>query len=231
VAAPIVIVGGFLTDPPRYRRLGLLLHELSGRPVFVASISLPDWLWATAQDDFTGLLRKLSGTVSAVLRQTGAARVEIVAHSMGGLLSRLYLGDQPYGPHKVAFAGYQRVTRLVTVGTPHQSQRAGRQAGLNQVRWVMQRYPGAYWPSVEYVTVMGSGIVGRPAGSLAERAAYAGYTLFDGRGDQVGDGVVPLSCGMLEGARQIELPDVHHGPRALRPWYGEDAETLLRWWS
>lgn len=230
-APPILIVGGFLTDPIRYEQFGLALGNVSASPVFVAPIGLPDWLWASLQDDFSGLLRRFAGTVKSVLRQTNAARLTIVGHSAGGILARLFMGDQPYGPQQIAYAGHRVVNQLVTVGTPHSTVRSGRQGGLNQVAWVMQRYPGAYWPDVEYVTVMGTGIEGHSSGTFAARAAFASYRLFDGRGDQVGDGIVPLSCGLLEGARHILLPDVHHGPRAFRPWYGENEAVIRRWWN
>lgn len=228
---PVVIVGGYLTEPGRYERLGIGLGRVSGCPVFVAPIGFADWLAASVRDDFSAMLRKLAGTVSAVRRQTGAEQVTLLGHSAGGILCRLFLGDQPYGPDALAFAGHRHVARLVTLGTPHRSIRSGRQAGLNKVQLVTRHYPGAFWPSLDYVTIAGNGIVGRRDGTIAERAAFASYTLFDGLGEQRGDGIVPLSCGLLDGARQLVLPDVHHGPRALRPWYGENETIIARWWE
>jgi triacylglycerol lipase len=54
--------------------------------------------------------------IEAVLAATGAERLILVGHSMGGLVSRAYL--QRYGEARVA--------RLVTLGTPHQGSELAR---------------------------------------------------------------------------------------------------------
>jgi triacylglycerol lipase len=59
------------------------------------------------------LVDPLARRVDAVLAETGAARVILVGHSMGGLVARAYL--QRYGESRVA--------GLVTLGTPHQGSR------------------------------------------------------------------------------------------------------------
>jgi pimeloyl-ACP methyl ester carboxylesterase len=225
-----LLVGGFLTDPGRYQRFGEALRRLSGRPVFVAPIGFPDWMTVSLRDDFTFVLRKLAGAVTSIQRQTGAERITIVGHSVGGVLARLFLGEEPYGPERIVWAGHRRVERLYTLGSPNRSVRGGRRVGLNQVQWVMRHYPEAFWPDVEYISVCGSGIVGRRDGAFYERAAFASYSIFEEGGAHVGDGIIPLSCALLEGSHQIVLPDIHHGPRALRPWYGEDEAAIGRWW-
>jgi len=65
--------------------------------------------------------------IDAILAATGARRLVVIAHSMGGLVMRAYL--RRYGGAKVA--------RLVTVGTPHEgSVHAWMAAGtsLSQIR-------------------------------------------------------------------------------------------------
>jgi pimeloyl-ACP methyl ester carboxylesterase len=52
----------------------------------------------------------LGAFVSSVLRATGAKKVDLVAHSMGGLISRSYLQF---------YEGHRNVRRLLTVSTPH----------------------------------------------------------------------------------------------------------------
>ena len=52
---------------------------------------------------------QLAARVDAILRATGAARVAIVGHSMGGLVARAYL--RRYGAAKVR--------SVMTLGTPH----------------------------------------------------------------------------------------------------------------
>jgi pimeloyl-ACP methyl ester carboxylesterase len=52
----------------------------------------------------------LRDRVQGVLTATGASKVVLVAHSMGGLASRLLIEDYGMGP---------RIAKLVTIGTPH----------------------------------------------------------------------------------------------------------------
>src|SRR5687768_14069145 len=52
----------------------------------------------------------LGQQVDAVLRRTGAPKVHVVAHSMGGLDSRYVISALGYG---------DRVATLTTIGTPH----------------------------------------------------------------------------------------------------------------
>ena len=59
------------------------------------------------------LVSKLDAKIEAICQQTGASEVMIVAHSMGGLLVRAYLAQ----------ATVARVTKLVTLGSPHQGTR------------------------------------------------------------------------------------------------------------
>jgi triacylglycerol lipase len=54
--------------------------------------------------------RQLAGQIDAILAETGAAKVDIIAHSMGGLDAR----------HLISVLGYgDRVATLITLGTPH----------------------------------------------------------------------------------------------------------------
>jgi pimeloyl-ACP methyl ester carboxylesterase len=52
---------------------------------------------------------QLASRIDAICAATGAARVALITHSMGGLVSRAYLRR----------AGAARIARLVTIGTPH----------------------------------------------------------------------------------------------------------------
>ncbi|MGH7821773.1 MAG: alpha/beta fold hydrolase [Candidatus Binatia bacterium] len=58
--------------------------------------------------------KALAATVERVLRDVGAERVDVVAHSLGGLVARAYVRE---------YGGARRVGRLVTLGTPHQGTR------------------------------------------------------------------------------------------------------------
>jgi triacylglycerol lipase len=52
----------------------------------------------------------LAPVVDEVLRQTGSTRVDLVGHSMGGLVIRAFLAEAP---------NHGAVRRVVTLGTPH----------------------------------------------------------------------------------------------------------------
>jgi triacylglycerol lipase len=61
-------------------------------------------------DDYPALVEQ---GVQGLLEKTGAAKIAIVAHSMGGLASRAYL-------NKHSVAQNERIKRVITLGTPHQ---------------------------------------------------------------------------------------------------------------
>lgn len=226
---PILIVGGFASDPQLYKPLRAHLAEVSGRPVFIAPINRLDWAWVTLADSYAELLRKLDRAVNDLIVQTGSSRVTLVAHSAGGVLARIFLGDQPYRGR--VYDGHRRVDMLITLGTPQRTEREGRIGGLNQIRWAEEHYPGAYWPEVQYVSVIGRSIFGDPNGPPPERGAYQSYRLISGEGAQWGDGVVPLNHGLLPGSLQIVIPGLRHDPRPDRLWYGSSPATVAVWWQ
>jgi triacylglycerol lipase len=80
-------------------------------------------------DDFTDPLAR---RIDTVLAETGAERLILVGHSMGGLVARAYL--QRYGEARVA--------GLVTLGTPHQGSAL---AHLGYGQNARQMQPGSPW--------------------------------------------------------------------------------------
>lgn len=83
----------------------------------------------TSIDDY---LDPLAARIDAVLADTGAERLILVGHSMGGLVARAYL--QRYGEAQVA--------ALLTLGTPHQGSRL---AYLGCGENARQMRPGSPW--------------------------------------------------------------------------------------
>jgi triacylglycerol esterase/lipase EstA (alpha/beta hydrolase family) len=59
--------------------------------------------------DIEHFAEQLDAKIESVCAVTGAARVILVCHSMGGLVARAYLRQR----------GPARVVRIVTIGTPH----------------------------------------------------------------------------------------------------------------
>lgn len=79
-----------------------------------------------------GYAEQIARRVEALCRETGAARVALAGHSMGGLAGRAYL--RRYGE--------TRVTRLITLATPHQGSELAR---LGLGRNAREMEPGSAW--------------------------------------------------------------------------------------
>ncbi|MEI7768986.1 MAG: lipase [Chloroflexales bacterium] len=228
---PILIVGGFSSNPWQYDPLRASLAAVSGRPVTIAPIRLLDWVGVIASDSYGSLLRILDAAVRAAIADHGGRKVTLVAHSAGGVLARIYLGDQPYGPRHLCYHGHRHVDTLITLGTPHSAVGLGRQAGLNQIAYAQRTYPGAYWPTLRYVSVIGKGVFGAPDGTPPERGAWMSYRLLGVDGAQWGDGVVPLENGLLAGSRKLVIAGLRHDDRSDLPWYGSSDAIVRAWWD
>lgn len=108
--APIVLVHGyfhnrsaFLAMSRRLRRAGFqYVHTMNYNPL--------------AHDMFA-LADQLRREIDLVLDATGAEQVQIVGHSMGGMVARTYVQTM---------AGDERVDSVVTLGTPHRGTHAAR---------------------------------------------------------------------------------------------------------
>lgn len=74
----------------------------------------------------TPILRQLDRTVKQILQQNNASQVNLIGHSAGGWISRIYLGEVPYlGRGEITsslFSAHPQVATLITLGTPHVSQ-------------------------------------------------------------------------------------------------------------
>ena len=93
----------------------------------VATISLePPW------GGIDGFAEQLHARIEAVCAATGAPRVTLVAHSMGGLVSRAYLARH----------GDARVARLISIASPHGGSQLAR-LGLGTC--ARQMAPGSAW--------------------------------------------------------------------------------------
>ncbi len=144
-------------------------------------------------DDYPALIAQ---AIAALKAKSGAARVVLVCHSMGGLAARAYLRD--YGTAHVA--------HVITVGTPHHGTALARFA-LSTNAAQMQR--DAPWL--------------RALAATEPKDAYAQFTTLYSRIDNI---VSPARTAVLPGAKEIELDDVGHvalgfAPRALHALFSE----------
>ena len=119
---PIVFVHGLAGHPGNFRPLAIYLRRQGRRRLY--SVGLPSGGGAASQASY------LSGYVDEVLAVNGLpeGQVDIVAHSRGGVVSRLALDDADTA---------RRVANLVTIGTPHRgtvAARYGRATELDELR-------------------------------------------------------------------------------------------------
>jgi triacylglycerol esterase/lipase EstA (alpha/beta hydrolase family) len=124
-ASPVVLVHGVFCNAGVFAWTIRRFAEEALGPVYALSYGPP----LAPIERFS---KQLATLVDAACRDTGAAQVVIVAHSMGGLVARDYL--RTYGGAKVA--------RVVTLGTPHHGSRF---ASLAAGRCLAQMRPGNGW--------------------------------------------------------------------------------------
>lgn len=121
---PLLLVHGYCSNrgfwwwlKPRLEARGCRVATLTLEPLF---------------GSIDGYAEQLGRRVEALCRSTGAERVMLVGHSMGGLASRAYL--RRYGPSRVA--------ALVTLGSPHRGSVLARFALGRNAR---EMEPGNIW--------------------------------------------------------------------------------------
>lgn len=156
----------------------------------------------------------------------------------------------------------KRVRTFTSLGSPHLPPPEGSAwRSLDQtrglLRYVDERYPGAFLPKVQYTSVVGTGVGGALPWDAAEGAGAAagggfapkaleslvGFTSYlplSGDGEQLGDGIVPVSIGVLPGSREVLLDGVRHAnfvpsfPNSISledtRWYGSE-DVLPQWIS
>lgn len=102
--APVLLVPGWGADASILARMRRRLGEDGWPGDFVEALSFAD-----SRGSNRDHARELGAAVDGMLARTGATGADVVAHSMGGLATRLYLDD----------GGASRVRRVVFMATPH----------------------------------------------------------------------------------------------------------------
>jgi triacylglycerol esterase/lipase EstA (alpha/beta hydrolase family) len=144
--------------------------------------------------DIDGYVPLVERKVEALCAATGASKVAIVAHSMGGLVARAWM--RAHGTHALA--------RLITLGTPHHGTALAR-FGLGANAFQMR--PGSAWLRELATSEDADG----------KGAARALVTSLYTHHDNI---VSPQESSRLEGARNLEFGGVGHvalgsNPRVL----------------
>ncbi len=222
---PIVIMGGFLSQPSDYLNWKTILSRPPyNRRVFIADIGRVAWA-LTRDDNFKPQLDALQAAVERARRATGADRVWIVAHSAGGRVARLWLGEKPYAG--VKWDGQRYTAGLISLGSPYLTKEPW---AVKSAAFVNQNYPGAFYEHITYVAAIGKSVFGRSNGSIEERFAFNSYGIqVPGKGSQWGDGVITVEGAQIPGAENHVFEGIYHTGLFGRPSY--DANRALKVWA
>jgi triacylglycerol esterase/lipase EstA (alpha/beta hydrolase family) len=106
---PVILLHGFAMNRSQWLWLGRSLIARGVGPLYGTSYFSPQAVAASA--------RHLQKFVAYVMAREDAEQVDIVAHSLGGVVARYYIEQ---------LSGAQHVGRLVTLGSPHRGTRLGR---------------------------------------------------------------------------------------------------------
>jgi len=224
----IIVVGGYNSAWPAYLGLARHLEDLSGLQAVGVPLMPWDWWQAERTEDGTGLLRKLSDTVSWARRKFRAKRFILVGHSAGGLLARLYLCSDPVWDRE--YGGVNHVSVIVTLGSPHQASK-GTSTGWFLADKANELLPGTPFPDrIRCSVVAGRHVRGSATGSYRERRAFQSYRFFAGQGETWGDGTVPVESAGLPGTETQVLDGIAHSRKIGSNWYGGTKAIVRRWW-
>ncbi|MBD2439056.1 triacylglycerol lipase [Nostoc sp. FACHB-110] len=223
---PTVIVPGYLENAIAYLPLEKSLTQL-GYPTVTVPLRRRDWLPTVGGRSVTPILRLLDNTVKNILQEHQANQINLIGHSAGGWISRIYLGEKPYTArgevNPSIWNAHPFVATLTTLGTPHISQERWTRWNLD---FVTHNYPGAFYQNVRYVCIAGKTILGERR--LGSWFAYSSYQLTCGQGNTWGDGITPIVAAHLAGAENLIIEGVRHSPRSPGIWYGSP-EPLNMW--
>lgn len=175
---PVLIIHGYLATRGS---LHLLETHLTDRGLIVMSYPLGPLNVGDIRDSAGLIARK----VESIVAQTGIARVDIVGHSMGGLVGLDYLKR---------LGGRHRVRRLIMLGTPTHGTWS---ALLGLVTAPLGLASLQLLPGSPFLR------------ELAERPLPPGAQVVSI--GAIRDWLAPLSSTVLDGVRHIALPTGHSG--------------------
>jgi triacylglycerol lipase len=108
---PILLVHGFVCNRGLWVAFRKRLAAAGLGPVYTVSLT-------PLFGSIDALVPKLETRIEAICAETGAAQIMLVAHSMGGLVTRAYMAGMDAHP--------MRIAALATLGTPHHGTRIGK---------------------------------------------------------------------------------------------------------
>ena len=138
--------------------------------------------------------------VDTILNQTGAEKVDIIAHSMGGLSSRYYIKF---------LGGLNKVDDFVSFGSPHHGVSGGTQVFQPNNTFLYNLNDGDETPGGILNDTIGQRIdvIGGCIYDGTHIQGNINYTSIYSNGDTI---CVPIITSRIEGANNIEIDDVDH---------------------
>ena len=183
-----------------------------------------DWLQSNSEKGWKHILNKVRNTVNFALQETKANNVDLIGHSSGGIMLRLFLSNEPFNDE--IYNGKSIAENLITLGSPHQAKRA-----TVLRKFVDEKYPGNFFSNINYVSVGGEVEINSQETSLITKLiARSSYKSISGNQNSTGDGLVPLSSSLLKGSQKIILPKTVHGGIFGKNWYGSPSK-VKEWWN
>ena len=176
---PVLLLHGYGCNSGFWQQLGV---RLTAARISHASVDL-----GPVTGDIDGYSVQVAAAAESLLAASGAAQLNIVAHSMGGLAARAWLRNDP---HALA-----RTARLITLGSPHHGTvLANLGVGLNarQMRRSKAGEPSAWLRALA---------AGESAAARARMVSIWTYH------DNI---VAPQRSSCLDGATNIALSGVGH---------------------
>ena len=173
-----------------------------------------DWLKTNTVKGWGNILNKVDNCVKNVIKETNAKKIDLIGHSSGGVMLRLYLSKDLFNGKK--YGGSDFTSNLITLGSPHQAKRA---TPLRKL--VDEKFPENFFKNVNYVSIGGELEVKSSDSSLITKLfAKNSYKSISGEQTSIGDGLVPLSASLLNGSQKIILPKTSHSKIFGETWYG-----------
>ena len=183
-----------------------------------------DWWKSNSAEGWKNILNKVKDTVSIALKETNEKKIDLIGHSSGGIMLRLYLSSDVF--KDVIYNGKSHASNLITLGSPHQAIKATKLR-----KFVDEKYPGNFFKNINYVSVGGEiEINTKQTSILTKLIARDSYKSISGDRTATGDGLVPLSSSLLRKSQQIILPGTVHGRIFGENWYGSSLK-VKEWWQ
>lgn len=104
VGVPILLVHGYFSNRGIWWRFRTRLADAGLGPIYTVTLSP---LWGSIDE----MVPQLATKIEAICKQSGHENLIIVAHSMGGLVTRAYMASSPNAP--------ARIEQLITLASPH----------------------------------------------------------------------------------------------------------------